>query len=761
MVNIMQRFTLYIASAALVLSACGQSPGNDSSNNNAATAWAVFDAPPSGRANQGTIVAGEFVGTDEIHFARGANADGLDHEQYYAPGGVPPEPQPAPVEDDDVYRHSTWGAFGTDRAAHNGDYLLPTDLERWPDFTSDLAFFRMEADATDLYLQLRFVSFPAPETQIATVTITPLTATPAVTPWPRNAGIGSSYDMALTIWSTDAELASAGGAATTLSSLGGAVRITNHAFEVRVPLASLPAGPWKIGVGSGLADPADASQYWTVPQGAPTSTSPGTDTASQPGSNVWDLMFTPHDPLFHDDHIQANLLTTGDVSTATVAVQPFVLQARLTLPAPPITGRIAHTYESAFDFGDGIARGSMSTPVIPVAPATVKPRDPAVSYEYLGGVQPYFAYIPQDYPNTSHDWPLVLYMHGLNNYIWEPFGLTLGLEDELEARGYLFASLLGRGDIGFEGRGELDPLEVIAHMSARYRIDPQRIYLMGHSHGGGGQVSIAPRQPDLFAAIAPAQIISTLNNPENLLYMPSIHIAGLGDPIDNGPSAQARYDALSALGYDAQLLIYAAKTHENSSIYDALDEIFGIFDRTVRPENPATVIFTRSGGDFDEELGLLHDGAYWVANMVAINPAADMHITAESFAIAHAPLDPPSATRNNNQPVDTAGPSGRSLGNLSQTTPAFGPNVTVENRAEVTATNLAAVTLNVVRMGLSLGGGGGQIDVDLNAELLLTIAGLTVSNLAWRVEDAGGTELSSGNGLEISIPSAAARVVFP
>lgn len=770
---------LPIWAAVALLAACGHSspdgtsgstPANVSTPNDFVDGWPAFDAAPSGRANQGTIIDGEFVGTDEIHFARGANADGRDHEQYYAPGGVPPEPQPSPVEDDDAYRHSTWGAFGADRAPHNGDYLLPTDTTTWPDFTADIAFLRLVATATDLYVHIRFLSFPRPEAQIATLTFTHTSLTPTVADWPRNAGIGSSYSQALTLWSDGGELASSTGSTADLLTIGGAVRVTDHAFEARIPLASLPAGQWKIGVGAGLANPDDPTQYWTVPAGAPTATSPGTDDANAPGSNVWDLMFTPRDTVYFDDHVQARLLAIGDVSDAVVVINPQQLQANSTVVAPAISGRIAHIYQSAFDFGDGITRGSPATspPAIPVStPEGVRPRDAAVNYEYTGGIQPYFAYVPEAYPASSHDWPLVLYFHGLNNYIWEPFGLTLGLEDELEARGYLFASTLGRGDISYTDRGELDPLEVIEHMSARYRIDPNRIYIMGHSHGGGGVTVISRRNPDKFAAVVPAQIMTALPQPENLLQIPTLQIAGAGDPIDNGQAAQARYDALSALGYDTQLLIYGNKTHENSSIYDAITQIFDIFDRTERDPNPPTVVFTRGGGDFNTELGLLHDGAYWVSDMVAVDDGQDMKIRATSFAIAHRPLTPDDAVRTNNQVFDSNGASGRSAGFLSTTVPAYGDMTTAEPRATLETTNLQSVTLDTARMSLDVRATNARFELVLGGDLQLTLMNVNGGNtLNWRTDDTSGTEITSGTAIRssgnftIDVPAATTTVRF-
>ena len=70
---------------------------------------------------------------------------------------------------------------------------------------------------------------------------------------------------------------------------------------------------------------------------------------------------------------------------------------------------------------------------------------------------------------------------------------------DLEAD-YIVASCGGRGQNGIEGMGELDVLEVIAHVRGHYAIDPDRIYLSGGSIGGGGVWRMAARYPDLFAA---------------------------------------------------------------------------------------------------------------------------------------------------------------------------------------------------------------------------------------------------------------------
>ncbi|MDP9172060.1 MAG: prolyl oligopeptidase family serine peptidase, partial [Acidobacteriota bacterium] len=55
----------------------------------------------------------------------------------------------------------------------------------------------------------------------------------------------------------------------------------------------------------------------------------------------------------------------------------------------------------------------------------------------------------------------------------------------------------------YRGSAEQDVLDVMAEVQRDYRVDKNRIYLMGHSMGGFGTWSIAQNHPDLFAALGP------------------------------------------------------------------------------------------------------------------------------------------------------------------------------------------------------------------------------------------------------------------
>jgi dienelactone hydrolase len=120
--------------------------------------------------------------------------------------------------------------------------------------------------------------------------------------------------------------------------------------------------------------------------------------------------------------------------------------------------------------------------------------------EIDGSVQ-YYAVTPA-HPEAESDSPLALFLtlHGA------------GVEAMGQARAYSHQTWghvvapTNRRPYGFdwEDWGRLDALEVLAIAQRQWNIDPQRIYLTGHSMGGHGVWQIGVMAPDLFAAIGPS-----------------------------------------------------------------------------------------------------------------------------------------------------------------------------------------------------------------------------------------------------------------
>jgi dienelactone hydrolase len=651
-------------------------------------AWPAWAGTPGGVFRSGAYDHGQWIYTNGIHQALGANSDALHRTDYFR-GFYPTGGDPT-FASRDLYNALTYDFFGSHRATHNGDYQLPTDPARWPEGTADLAELRLTADANYLYVRFLWNSFPRPNAQIATLTFSTAGATTLARPWPRKARLSSPWQAALTVWGSGGALVRAPAGTETAVD----VRTTSHTTEARIPLSQLPGGPWTLSGGAGLQDPAASGSYWTVPPGNANADHPGSGGPLAP-TNVWDLLFADDRPWTFDELHQADQLAGGTTS-ATASVDPAALARGATNAGSARTGDLSRMFASRLFTADGI-RKEPGVGVDTQPPAGFQPPIPTpdfdVTFLYTGRLQYYGMHVPQSYPGSKGARPLIVYLHGFTGLPDEAFYNPVGLIQAADQRGYLVATPLGRGDYFYRGEGDLDVLEVIRDVERHYRVDPNRIYLMGHSMGGYGTNNVATHHPDLFAAVSPAEGTDSIPLHANLRNLPWFEISALQD-LDAGASdAKKMYAGLSGDGYDAQLLVYSTKIHEYSSIYDTLPDLFKFFGAHRRNANPGVVTWTRPAKEDRPELGLVYDGAYWVHGVKALDPAKLGTITVESNRIPHAKLDPAHAHRSDTA-VDTGGPTGRSKGELFASKPAVTANVAASNSLRINATGIGAVSID-------------------------------------------------------------------
>jgi pimeloyl-ACP methyl ester carboxylesterase len=644
---------------------------------------------PTGIFRTARYDRGEWIYTNGIQQARGANTDGLHRTDYFKatdPHGDDPTHIPR-----DVYNAVTYDAFGSHRAAHNGDYQLPTDDKKFPVGTADLAEVRLAVKGGDLYVRFLWNSFPRPDAQIATLTF----GDGATRPWPRNARLSSPWQEALTVWGTGATLTDADGRETLV-----AVSAGDHTTEARIPLSALPAGKWTLRGGAGLA--ADG-KYMNVPAGQASDSQPGSGGPTSP-TNVWDLLFADDAKWTFDELRQADDLAKADATSDSAVVDPARLRMARSTSAAPRTGDITRLFASRWSGGDGLKRymglDASGSPPPPGTPT----QGFMETWQWSGRLQPYAMHVPQRYAKSKSTWPLIVYLHGFANSYDEAFYEPAGLVDEADHQGYLLAAPLERGDYFYRDQGDMDVLEVIKDVERHYKVDRSRIYLMGHSMGGYGTNNVSTHHPDLFAAVAPAEGTDSIDLAANLRNVPWFETSSEEDLDAGAQDAKKMYGELSDRGYDAKLLVYDFKIHEYSSIYDHLPDLFRFFASHTLQRNPAIVSFVRPANQDKPELGLVYDHAYWLSEITAADPKANASVTATSSAIRHVDPDPARAERTTQVVFDPDAPSKRSLGELYTTSPGGGPYLPRANALTITATNLGAVTVDAARARLRLRG---------------------------------------------------------
>jgi dienelactone hydrolase len=121
-----------------------------------------------------------------------------------------------------------------------------------------------------------------------------------------------------------------------------------------------------------------------------------------------------------------------------------------------------------------------------------------------GSLQPYGLEIPEGYDFDKPS-PLYVWLHGRGDKTTDLHfihqRLTRG--GRIRPAGAIVLHPFGRHCMGFKSAGEIDVLDAVAEVRRDYKIDPDRIVLMGFSMGGAGAWHVGAHYADRWVAISP------------------------------------------------------------------------------------------------------------------------------------------------------------------------------------------------------------------------------------------------------------------
>lgn len=218
----------------------------------------------------------------------------------------------------------------------------------------------------------------------------------------------------------------------------------------------------------------------------------------------------------------------------------------------------------------------------------------------------YALYVPDGY-DAKKSYPLMVALHGLNSNPRQILGYP-GFTKLAQKHGYILAAPMGYNTRGwYGGRGqtsrrwdpmnlgelsEKDVINVLEIVRGEFNVDSKRIYLMGHSMGGGGTWHIGIKYADIWAGLAPIAP-ATFRSPDDLAKIkttPVILVQGDKDRLVPVRGARRWAAKMKELGMTHEYIEVKDGNHIKPAITQlpAIFEFFARHAKEVEPDEKAS-----------------------------------------------------------------------------------------------------------------------------------------------------------------------------
>jgi poly(3-hydroxybutyrate) depolymerase len=227
-------------------------------------------------------------------------------------------------------------------------------------------------------------------------------------------------------------------------------------------------------------------------------------------------------------------------------------------------------------------------------PTTSRIEKKTYDFKDAGKEMEYALFVPSTYDKEKKS-PLIVALHGLGSNPQQIMRYR-GLTDLAEKHGYVVAAPMGYNSRGWygvrgpkggqkddpENLGELsekDVMNVLEIVRKDYSIDPDRIYLMGHSMGGGGTMHLGIKYPDLWAGLAPIApaLFRPAKDVEGVKHIPVMLVQGDKDNLCPVAVARKWADEMKKLEMTHEYVEIAGGDHVSVAAQN-LPKIFEFFN---------------------------------------------------------------------------------------------------------------------------------------------------------------------------------------
>ncbi|MCA8996263.1 MAG: prolyl oligopeptidase family serine peptidase, partial [Planctomycetaceae bacterium] len=175
----------------------------------------------------------------------------------------------------------------------------------------------------------------------------------------------------------------------------------------------------------------------------------------------------------------------------------------------------------------------------------------------------YLLYLPKNYEDQEQ-WPLLLFLHGSGERGDDLELVKKHGPPKLIASGMDFPFIVVSPQCPQDRRWE--PIELVAlldNLSARYKVDTDRIYVTGLSMGGFGTWELASFAPNKLAAVAPICGGGEKYWVKAYAHLPVWVFHGAKDTAVPLERSQVLVDELKKLGADPKFTIYPDAAHDS------------------------------------------------------------------------------------------------------------------------------------------------------------------------------------------------------
>jgi predicted peptidase len=186
----------------------------------------------------------------------------------------------------------------------------------------------------------------------------------------------------------------------------------------------------------------------------------------------------------------------------------------------------------------------------------------------------YLLFLPSGYEKSTERWPLILYLHGgslRGDDIaqMKKYGLTEKVEADPAFPFIVVSPQCHKGEIWTDVEALGSILDEVART---HRVDPDRVYVTGHSMGGRGALYAAYKMPDRFAAVVSLAPVAPITAwAEKLATVPLWLFHGPNDQFTPLKEVEELVQATELAGGHPQFTVLPGRDHYILDVYDRPD----------------------------------------------------------------------------------------------------------------------------------------------------------------------------------------------